>query len=58
MTNQIYTDAGAAMHAAYELSQRLHRPVWRHTGVDSRGAFVWVVSLEKDAQIALQGLLV
>ena len=53
MTNQIYTDAGAAMHAAYELSQRLHRPVWRHTGVDSRGAFVWVVSLEKDAQIAL-----
>lgn len=58
MTNQIYTDAGAAMHAAYELSQRLHRPVWRHTGVDSRGVIVWVVSLEKDPQVALQGLLV
>lgn len=53
MTNQIYTDASAAMKAAYELSQRLHRSVWRHTGVDGRGATVWVVSLEKDPVIAL-----
>jgi DNA-binding transcriptional regulator of glucitol operon len=30
---------------------------WRHTGVDSRGAFVWVVSLEKDPVIALQGFV-
>jgi len=51
--NKIYRDASLAMHAAYELSQRLHRPVWRHTGVDSRGALVWVVSLEKDPVIAL-----
>ena len=51
--NQIFTDANAAMHAAYKLSERLHRPVWRHTGVDSRGATVWVVSLEKDPVIAL-----
>lgn len=55
--NQVYHDANAAMHAAYELSRRLHKPVWRHTGVDSRGASVWVVSLEKDAEIALQEFL-
>lgn len=55
--NQIYRDASAAMHAAYELSQRLHRPVWRHTGVDGRGVFVWVVSLEKDPKIALEEFL-
>jgi hypothetical protein len=55
--NQVFTDASAAMHAAYELSERLHRPVWRHTGVDSRGSTIWVVSLEGDAAIALQGLL-
>jgi hypothetical protein len=57
MMNQIYRDASAAMHAAYALSQRLHRPVWRHTGVDSRGATVWMVSLESDAAIALRGLV-
>lgn len=51
--NQVYHDASLALHAAYELSKRLHKPVWRHTGVDSRGATVWVVSLEKDAVIAL-----
>lgn len=51
--NQVFTDANVAMKAAYELSQRLHRPVWRHTGIDSRGATVWVVSLENDAAIAL-----
>lgn len=54
--NQVYYNASAAMHAAYELSQSLHRPVWRHTGVDGRGAAVWVVSLESDAAIALRGL--
>lgn len=55
--NQIFTDASAAMHAAYALSERLHKPVYRHTGVDSRGATVWVVSLERDAAIALQGVV-
>lgn len=55
--SQIYKDASEAMHAAYQLSQRLHKPVWRHQGVDSRGATIWVVSLEGDAAIALQGLL-
>jgi hypothetical protein len=54
---QVYHDANAAMHAAYALSKMLHKPVWRHAGVDSRGTPVWVVSLEKDAAIALQGLL-
>ncbi len=58
MINQVYRDASLAMKAAYELSQRLHKPVWRHTGVDSRGAFVWVVSLEKDPAIALGEFLV
>jgi len=51
--NQVFTDASLALHAAYQLSQRLHKPVWRHAGVGSRGAPVWVVSLEKDAVIAL-----
>ncbi len=55
--NQVFTDANVAMKAAYELSQRLHRPMWRHTGVDSRGATVWVVSLESNAATALQGLV-
>jgi len=53
MMNQVYYNASDALSAAYALSQRLHKPVWRHTGVDGRGAFVWVVSLEKDPQIAL-----
>lgn len=55
--NQVFRDASDALHAAYALSKRVHRPVWRHQGVDSRGAPVWVVSLEKDAAIALEGLL-
>lgn len=55
--NQIYTDASLALHAAYQLSQRLRKPVFRHTGIDSRGATIWMVSLEGDAAIALQGLL-
>jgi len=55
--NQVYHDASLALHAAYELSKRLHRPIWRHTGIDSRGATVWVVSLEKDAAIALEEFL-
>lgn len=56
--NQVYRDANAAMHAAYALSKRLCKPVWRPQGVDSRGAPVWVVSLEKDAAIALEEFLV
>ncbi len=55
--NQIYKDASEAMHAAYQLSKLLHKPVFRHTGVDSRGASIWIVSLERDSAIALQGLL-
>lgn len=54
--NQVYRDASDALHAAYALSNRLHKPVWRHQGVDSSGATVWVVSLESDAAIALQEL--
>lgn len=51
--SQVFTDASAAMNAAYALSERLHKPVYRHMGLDSRGASVWIVSLEKDAAIAL-----
>lgn len=51
--NQVYHDSNAAMHAAYALSKMLRKPAWRHQGVDSRGAPVWVVSLEKDPAIAL-----
>lgn len=54
--NQVYRDANAAMHAAYALSKRLHKPLWRLQGVDSRGAPAWVISLEKDAAIALGGV--
>lgn len=55
--NQVYRDTSEAMHAAYALSQRLHMPVWRHTSVGSRGATVWMVSLESNAATALQGLV-
>ena len=51
--NQVYHDSNEAMHAAYALSKMLRKPAWRHQGVDSRGAPVWVVSLEKDPAIAL-----
>jgi len=55
--NQVYRDASDALHAAYALSKMLNKPVWRHQGVDSRGASIWIVSLERDSAIALQGLL-
>ncbi|MGY2165749.1 hypothetical protein HX799_01225 [Pseudomonas tolaasii] len=52
--NQIYYDASEAMKAAYELSQRLHKPVYRHVCLDDRGATVWLVTTEKDVDTALQ----
>ncbi|CRM46045.1 hypothetical protein [Pseudomonas sp. 44 R 15] len=52
--NQIYYGASDAMRATYELSQRLHRPVYRHVALDDRGATVWLVTLERDLDTALQ----
>ncbi len=52
--NQVYHDASLAMSAAYALSQRLHRPVYRHVALDDRGATVWLVTLERDLDTALQ----
>lgn len=54
--NQIFTSAAEAMKVAFALSKQLGRPVWRHMSVDRRGSTIWVVSLEKDPQIALQEL--
>lgn len=53
---QIFTSAAEAMKVAFELSKLLGRPVWRHMGVDKRGATVWVVSLDSDPHNALQEL--
>lgn len=53
MTNQIYYNAGEAMHAAYELSQRLHRAIYRHVCVDDRGVTAWLVTTERDLDTAL-----
>jgi hypothetical protein len=54
--NKFYKSAGDAMKAAYELSQRLGRRVWRHQITDSNGATRWYVSLEQTPTNALQGL--
>lgn len=51
--NRVFTDASTAMHAAYELSKRYHKTTYRHMCLDDRGRTLWVVSLEKDAAIAL-----
>ncbi len=53
---KIFTNAAEAMKVAFELSKLLRRPVWRHMGVDRRGATVWVVSLDSDPHNALQEL--
>lgn len=53
---QIFTNAAEAMKVAFELSKLLRRPVWRHMGVDKRGATVWVVSLDSNPHNALQEL--
>jgi len=52
--SRIYHDASEAMRAAYELSQRIHKPVYRHVCLDDRGATVWLVTLERDLDTALQ----
>lgn len=52
-----YSSASDAMRAAYELSQRLGRPVWRHTANDKRGKPYWYVSLDRTPHIALQELV-
>ena len=53
---RVFNNASEAMRAAFELSKLLGRPVWRHMGVDRRGATVWVVSLDNNAQNVLQEL--
>lgn len=52
--NQIYYDASEAMKAAYELSEHLHKPVYRHVCLDERGTTVWLVTLERVLDTALQ----
>ncbi|MGC6371341.1 hypothetical protein [Pseudomonas sp. S2.OTC.A_B10] len=52
--NQIYYDASEAMKAAYTLSQRLHKVIYRHVCLDDRGTTVWLVTLERDLDVALQ----
>jgi len=52
--DQIYTNASAAMSAAYELSKLRHRIVYRHICLDERGNTVWLVSLQSDPDIAIQ----
>jgi hypothetical protein len=56
MNNTTYTSASAAMHAAYELSQLIKRPVWRHITRDRRGAPLWYISLNETPLNALQDL--
>lgn len=56
MMRQLYTTATEAMQVAFELSKLLGRPVWRHMTCNKYGAPLWVVSLHKDPQIALQEL--
>lgn len=41
--NQILTSTAEAMRVAFELSELLRRPVWRHVGVNKHGATVWIV---------------
>lgn len=54
--NKKYTNAADAMHAAYELSQKLGRPVWRHITFNEHGAPRWYVSLSQTHHNALQEL--
>lgn len=56
MMRQLYTTATEAMQVAFELSKLLGRPVWRHMMRNKYGMSLWVVSLHKDPQIALQEL--
>jgi hypothetical protein len=54
--NTIYDDPYTAMQVAYSVAQQTGRLVWRHTVENKWGVARWIVSFEKDAQIALQGL--
>lgn len=54
--NKTYANAADAMHAAYELSQKLGRPVWRHITLNKHGAPCWYISLNKAPHNALQEL--
>jgi hypothetical protein len=51
--NKTYADAADAMRAAYELSQKLGRPVWRHITLNKHGAPCWYISLNKTPHNAL-----
>jgi hypothetical protein len=54
--NRLYTTAPAAMVAAYELSMLTHKRVWRHQVTDKHGNTRWLVTLNENAQNALQEL--
>lgn len=54
--NKTYTNAADAMRAAYELTQKLGRPVWRHMAHTKHGAPRWYISLSQTPHNALQEL--
>jgi hypothetical protein len=54
--NTIYDDPNTAMQVAYGIAQQTGKRVWRHAVENKWGVARWIVSFEKDAQIALQGL--
>lgn len=53
---EFFNNAADAMQAAYELSQLLRRPVWRHITHDKHGKPLWYISLNRTPQNALQEL--
>ena len=56
--NTVYDDPNTAMCVAYSIAQQTGRRVWRHTVENKYGVMRWIVSYEKEAQIALQELAV
>lgn len=54
--SNIFNTAAEAMATAYAVAQQTGKRVWRHPIPTNGGAIQWLVSLESDSQIALQGL--
>jgi len=54
--NTLFHDPNLAMHIAWDIARQTGRRVWRHTAENKYGAPRWLVSFEKDAQVALQEL--
>jgi hypothetical protein len=52
--NTLFEDPNLAMQVAWDIARQTGRRVWRHTTENKYGAVRWLVSFEKDAQVALQ----